>query len=134
MCIILADKSEGVLKAVDAPPYKKKKDVNIPVNTLSTSLNKLNNTVVGNLFLPQFSHQFSMPNYYLYPRLTPRNPLADLGNGGWNTRPPKRAPAKPSFFALQIHSNATRPIVPEDNTDLVAQLQNHRRPIGHRGH
>ncbi|MGH0159285.1 UNVERIFIED_CONTAM: hypothetical protein FKN15_038409 [Acipenser sinensis] len=44
MCIILADKSEGVLKAVDAPPYKKKKDVNIPVNTLSTSLNKLNNT------------------------------------------------------------------------------------------
>ncbi|MGH0126923.1 UNVERIFIED_CONTAM: hypothetical protein FKN15_027996 [Acipenser sinensis] len=74
-----------------------------------------------------------MPNYYLYPRLTARNPPADSGNSGWNTRPPKRAPAKPSFFALQIHSNATRPIVPEDNTDLVAPLQNHRRPIGHRG-
>ncbi|MGH0131642.1 UNVERIFIED_CONTAM: hypothetical protein FKN15_061735 [Acipenser sinensis] len=70
-----------------------------------------------------------MPNYYLYPRLTARNPPADSGNGGWNTRPPKRAPAKPSFFALQIHSNATRPIVPEDNTDLAAPLQSHRRPI-----
>ncbi|MGH0123289.1 UNVERIFIED_CONTAM: hypothetical protein FKN15_041882 [Acipenser sinensis] len=74
-----------------------------------------------------------MHNYYLYPRLTARNPPADLGNGGWNTRPPKRAPAKPSFFALQIHSNATRPIVPEDNTDLAAPLQSYRRPIGHRG-
>ncbi|MGH0125992.1 UNVERIFIED_CONTAM: hypothetical protein FKN15_007299 [Acipenser sinensis] len=74
-----------------------------------------------------------MPNYYLYPRLTTRNPPADSGNGGWNTRPPKRTPAKLSFFALQIHSDATRPIVPEDNTDLAAPLQNHRRPIGHRG-
>ncbi|MGH0135539.1 UNVERIFIED_CONTAM: hypothetical protein FKN15_019922 [Acipenser sinensis] len=66
-----------------------------------------------------------MPNYYLYPRLTAGNPSADLGNGGWNTRPLKRAPAKPSFFTLQIHSNATRPIVLEDNTDLAAPLQNH---------
>ncbi|MGH0174186.1 UNVERIFIED_CONTAM: hypothetical protein FKN15_067263 [Acipenser sinensis] len=33
-------------------------------------------------------------------------------------RPLKRVPAKPSFFALLIHSEATRPIVPEDNTDL----------------
>ncbi|MGH0182723.1 UNVERIFIED_CONTAM: hypothetical protein FKN15_010323 [Acipenser sinensis] len=73
-----------------------------------------------------------MPNYCLYPRLTTRNPPADSGNGGWNTCPPKRAPAKPSFFALQIHSNATRPIVPEDNTDLAAPLQSYRRPIGHR--
>ncbi|MGH0164445.1 UNVERIFIED_CONTAM: hypothetical protein FKN15_047124 [Acipenser sinensis] len=61
-----------------------------------------------------------MPNYHLYPRLTARNPPADSGNSDWNTRPPKRAPAKPSFFALQIHSDATRPIVPEDNTDLAA--------------
>ncbi|MGH0155027.1 UNVERIFIED_CONTAM: hypothetical protein FKN15_028489 [Acipenser sinensis] len=37
---------------------------------------------------------------------------------GWNTRPPKHAPAKPSFFVLQIHSKAIRPIVLEDNTDL----------------
>ncbi|MGH0162992.1 UNVERIFIED_CONTAM: hypothetical protein FKN15_062810 [Acipenser sinensis] len=48
-------------------------------------------------------------------------------------RPPKRATAKPSFFALRIHIDATRPIVPEDNTDLAAPLQNHRHPIGHRG-
>ncbi|MGH0184581.1 UNVERIFIED_CONTAM: hypothetical protein FKN15_015344 [Acipenser sinensis] len=68
-----------------------------------------------------------MSNYYLYPQLTARNPSADSGNGGWNTGPPKRAPAKPSFFALQSHSNATRPIVPEDNTDLAAPLQNHRK-------
>ncbi|MGH0117948.1 UNVERIFIED_CONTAM: hypothetical protein FKN15_042723 [Acipenser sinensis] len=71
------------------------------------------------IILPRFSPQFSMPNYYLYPRLTARNPPADSGNGGWNTRPPKRAPAKPSFFAVQIHSNATRPIVPEDNTGVA---------------
>ncbi|MGH0129520.1 UNVERIFIED_CONTAM: hypothetical protein FKN15_009275 [Acipenser sinensis] len=69
----------------------------------------------------------------LHGQLTARNPPANSGNGGWNTRPPKRAPAKPSFFALQIHSNATRPIVPEDITDLAAPLQNHRLPIGHRG-
>ncbi|MBN3281826.1 S39AB protein, partial [Polyodon spathula] len=36
------------------------------------------------------------------------------------------------IFRLQIHSEATRPIVPEDNTDLVAPLQSHRRPISHR--
>ncbi|MGH0167271.1 UNVERIFIED_CONTAM: hypothetical protein FKN15_052302 [Acipenser sinensis] len=44
------------------------------------------------IILPRFSPQFSVPNYYLYPRLTARNPPADSGNGGWNTRPPKRAP------------------------------------------
>ncbi|MGH0150762.1 UNVERIFIED_CONTAM: hypothetical protein FKN15_018220 [Acipenser sinensis] len=33
-------------------------------------------------------------------------------------RPPKHVPANPSFFALRIHSEATRPIVPEDNTNL----------------
>ncbi|MGH0172237.1 UNVERIFIED_CONTAM: hypothetical protein FKN15_063141 [Acipenser sinensis] len=49
-------------------------------------------------------------------------PPGDSGNGGWNTRPPKRVPANPSFFALWMHSEATRPIVPEDNTDLMAQL------------
>ncbi|MGH0139209.1 UNVERIFIED_CONTAM: hypothetical protein FKN15_068604 [Acipenser sinensis] len=32
--------------------------------------------------------------------------------------PPKRVPANLSFFTLWIHSEATRPIVPEDNTDL----------------
>ncbi|MBN3276487.1 A1CF factor, partial [Polyodon spathula] len=73
-----------------------------------------------------------VPNCYLYPRLTARNPPADSGNGGWSTCPPKRAPTNPSFFALRIHSEVTRPIVPEDNTDLAAPLQNHRRPIGHR--
>ncbi|MGH0116809.1 UNVERIFIED_CONTAM: hypothetical protein FKN15_019198 [Acipenser sinensis] len=42
----------------------------------------------------------------------PRN-SATRGNGG------RRAcPAKPSFFTLQVYSEATRPIVPEDNTDL----------------
>ncbi|MGH0116895.1 UNVERIFIED_CONTAM: hypothetical protein FKN15_040884 [Acipenser sinensis] len=56
------------------------------------------------------------------------NTPADSGNGDWNTCPPKRAPANPSFF----HSEATRLIVPEDNTDLAASLQNHRRPIGHK--
>ncbi|MGH0115149.1 UNVERIFIED_CONTAM: hypothetical protein FKN15_070669 [Acipenser sinensis] len=38
-----------------------------------------------------------------------------------------------SLASATIHSDATRPIVPEDNTDLAAPLQNHRRPIGHRG-
>ncbi|MGH0135993.1 UNVERIFIED_CONTAM: hypothetical protein FKN15_040220 [Acipenser sinensis] len=33
--------------------------------------------------------------------------------------------------ALRIHSEATRPIVLEDNTDLMAPLQNRRRHIGH---
>ncbi|MBN3273799.1 RPB2 polymerase, partial [Polyodon spathula] len=61
--------------------------------------------------------QFSVLNY-LYPLLTARNPPANSGNCGWSTRPPKRAPANP-FFALWIHSDATRPIVSEDNTDLV---------------
>ncbi|MGH0139928.1 UNVERIFIED_CONTAM: hypothetical protein FKN15_076026 [Acipenser sinensis] len=73
-----------------------------------------------------------MPNCYLYPG-SPLQPPGDSGNGGWNTRPPKCVPANPSFFALRIHSEATRPIVPEDNTDLMAPLQNCRRPNGHRG-
>ncbi|MGH0124127.1 UNVERIFIED_CONTAM: hypothetical protein FKN15_016140 [Acipenser sinensis] len=41
-------------------------------------------------------------------------------------RPPKRVPANPSFFTLRIHSEATRPTVLEDNTDLngsTADLQ-----------
>ncbi|MGH0129609.1 UNVERIFIED_CONTAM: hypothetical protein FKN15_034486 [Acipenser sinensis] len=54
-------------------------------------------------------------------------PPGDLRNGSCNMRPPKRAPANPSFFVLLIHSDATRPIVPEDNTDLMATLQNRRR-------
>ncbi|MGH0144995.1 UNVERIFIED_CONTAM: hypothetical protein FKN15_057555 [Acipenser sinensis] len=58
-----------------------------------------------------------MPNCYLYPG-SPLQPPGDSGNGGWNTCPPKRAPANPSFFALWSYSDATRPIVPEDNTDL----------------
>ncbi|MGH0134995.1 UNVERIFIED_CONTAM: hypothetical protein FKN15_008898 [Acipenser sinensis] len=32
--------------------------------------------------------------------------------------PPKRVPTNPSFFALRIHSEATRPIMPDGNTDL----------------
>ncbi|MGH0163466.1 UNVERIFIED_CONTAM: hypothetical protein FKN15_045237 [Acipenser sinensis] len=54
--------------------------------------------------------------------LTARNIPANLGNDSWSTRPLKRAPAKPSFFTLWIHIDATRPIVPEDNTDLAAPL------------
>ncbi|MBN3284955.1 MYBA protein, partial [Polyodon spathula] len=69
----------------------------------------------------------SVPNYYVCPRLAARNPPIDLGNGVWSARPPKRAPANPSFYTLWIHSKAARPIVPEDNTDLEAPLQNHRR-------
>ncbi|MGH0174904.1 UNVERIFIED_CONTAM: hypothetical protein FKN15_069499 [Acipenser sinensis] len=84
------------------------------------------------MFYPSFLPNLVCP-ITLYPPLTARNLPADSRNGGWNTRPPKRAPAKPSFFGLQIHSNATRPIVPEDNTDLAAPLQNHRRLISHRG-
>ncbi|MGH0164699.1 UNVERIFIED_CONTAM: hypothetical protein FKN15_069903 [Acipenser sinensis] len=61
------------------------------------------------------------------------NPPGDSGNEGWNTRPPKRAPVNLAFFALQIDSEATRPIVPDYNTDLMALLQNHRHPIDHRG-
>ncbi|MGH0135544.1 UNVERIFIED_CONTAM: hypothetical protein FKN15_019927 [Acipenser sinensis] len=38
-----------------------------------------------------------------------------------------------SVPGVRIHSKATSPIVPEDNTDLAAPLQNHRHPIGHRG-
>ncbi|MBN3279273.1 TDRD6 protein, partial [Polyodon spathula] len=72
-----------------------------------------------------------VPNYYLYPRLTTCNPPSDSGNGGWSARPLKRAPANPSFFALRIHSEATRPIMPMDNTDLAATLQNHRRTQPH---
>ncbi|MGH0163500.1 UNVERIFIED_CONTAM: hypothetical protein FKN15_045512 [Acipenser sinensis] len=68
-----------------------------------------------------------MPNYYLYPQLTTCNPPANSGNSDWSTRPPKRAPAKPSFFTLRIHSDATRPIVPEHNTDLATPLLNHKR-------
>ncbi|MGH0134845.1 UNVERIFIED_CONTAM: hypothetical protein FKN15_011631 [Acipenser sinensis] len=64
-----------------------------------------------------------MPNNDLY-HGSPLQPAGDSGNGGWNTRPPKRAPAKPSFFALRINSEATRLIVLEDNTDLMAPLQN----------
>ncbi|MGH0166866.1 UNVERIFIED_CONTAM: hypothetical protein FKN15_051862 [Acipenser sinensis] len=72
-----------------------------------------------------------MPNCYLY-RGSSLQPHGDLGNGGWNTRPPKHASANPSFSALRIHSEATRLIVP-DNTDLMAPLQNRRLSIGHRG-
>ncbi|MGH0129067.1 UNVERIFIED_CONTAM: hypothetical protein FKN15_015666, partial [Acipenser sinensis] len=62
-----------------------------------------------------------------------QQPPGDSGNGGWNTSPPKWAPANPSFFTLRIHSEATRPIVPEGNTDLngsTAELQEPYRPQG----
>ncbi|MGH0150498.1 UNVERIFIED_CONTAM: hypothetical protein FKN15_017806 [Acipenser sinensis] len=48
-------------------------------------------------------------------------------------RPLKCVPANPSFFALRIYSEATRPIVPEDNTDLngsTADLQVPYQPQG----
>ncbi|MGH0154718.1 UNVERIFIED_CONTAM: hypothetical protein FKN15_027950 [Acipenser sinensis] len=44
-----------------------------------------------------------------------------------NTRPPKCVPANLSFYTLWIHSEATRPIVPENNTDLNGF---HCRPTG----
>ncbi|MGH0126150.1 UNVERIFIED_CONTAM: hypothetical protein FKN15_026119 [Acipenser sinensis] len=49
-------------------------------------------------------------------------------------RPSKRVPANPSYFTLRIHSEAIRPIVPEDNTDLMSPLQTRRHHMGHRGH
>ncbi|MGH0122251.1 UNVERIFIED_CONTAM: hypothetical protein FKN15_010999 [Acipenser sinensis] len=35
------------------------------------------------------------------------------------------------YVIPETPSEATRPIVPEDNTGLAAPLQNHRHPIGH---
>ncbi|MGH0157460.1 UNVERIFIED_CONTAM: hypothetical protein FKN15_039216 [Acipenser sinensis] len=48
-------------------------------------------------------------------------------------RPPKRVPANPSFFALRIHSEATRPIVPEDNTDLNGSTADPQAPYESQG-
>ncbi|MGH0142189.1 UNVERIFIED_CONTAM: hypothetical protein FKN15_060290 [Acipenser sinensis] len=47
--------------------------------------------------------------------------------------PLKRVPANLPFFALRIHSEATTPIVPVDNTDLNASTAELQAPISHRG-
>ncbi|MGH0126628.1 UNVERIFIED_CONTAM: hypothetical protein FKN15_030184 [Acipenser sinensis] len=67
--------------------------------------------------VPSFLPNLECPIIVFYPG-SPLQPPGDSGNRGWNTRPPKRVPANLSFFALRIHSKATRPIVLEDNTDL----------------
>ncbi|MGH0170122.1 UNVERIFIED_CONTAM: hypothetical protein FKN15_073408 [Acipenser sinensis] len=59
--------------------------------------------------LEQVSPQFGMPNYYFFYPGSPLQPPIDSGNG---------VPANPSFFTLWIHSEATKPIVLEDNTEL----------------
>ncbi|MGH0191929.1 UNVERIFIED_CONTAM: hypothetical protein FKN15_000973 [Acipenser sinensis] len=56
-------------------------------------------------------------------------PRGDSGN----TRPPKHVPANPSFFALRMHSEATRPIVPEDNTDLNGSTADPQAPYQPQG-
>ncbi|MGH0175126.1 UNVERIFIED_CONTAM: hypothetical protein FKN15_071093 [Acipenser sinensis] len=49
------------------------------------------------------------------------------------TCPPKRVPANLSFFALRIISEATRPIVPEDNTDLNVSTADPQAPCQPQG-
>ncbi|MGH0136085.1 UNVERIFIED_CONTAM: hypothetical protein FKN15_019043 [Acipenser sinensis] len=58
-----------------------------------------------------------MPNYYSYPG-SPLHLLCRLGKRRQTHVSSETCPAMPSFFALQVYSEATRPIVPEDNTDL----------------
>ncbi|MGH0120699.1 UNVERIFIED_CONTAM: hypothetical protein FKN15_031628 [Acipenser sinensis] len=48
-------------------------------------------------------------------------------------RPLKRVPAKPSFFALRIHSEAIRPIVPEDKIDLNGSTADPQTPYQSQG-
>ncbi|MGH0119439.1 UNVERIFIED_CONTAM: hypothetical protein FKN15_024182 [Acipenser sinensis] len=48
-------------------------------------------------------------------------------------RPQKRVPANPSFFALQILSEATRPIMPEDSTDLSDSTSDPQAPYQPQG-
>ncbi|MGH0133056.1 UNVERIFIED_CONTAM: hypothetical protein FKN15_074867 [Acipenser sinensis] len=116
--------SESELKAVRECMNAADADIKQPLRNMNPDCNEQDFQrnenqglfqVVSLVFAP-------MPNCYLYPS-SPRQPLGDSGNGGWNTRPPKRAPANLSFSTLRIHSKATRPIVPEDNTDLMAPLQ-----------
>ncbi|MGH0143826.1 UNVERIFIED_CONTAM: hypothetical protein FKN15_001251 [Acipenser sinensis] len=83
-------------------------------------------------FLPRFSAQFGMPNYYFYPG-SPLQPPGDSGNRGCNTRPLKHLPANSSFFTLLIHSEATRPIVSEDNTDLNGSTADPQAPYQPQG-
>ncbi|MGH0124666.1 UNVERIFIED_CONTAM: hypothetical protein FKN15_072281 [Acipenser sinensis] len=64
-----------------------------------------------------------MANYYFYPC----SPLQPPG------RPPKCVFANPSFFALRIHSEATRPIVPEDNTNLNGSTADPQAPYQPQG-
>ncbi|MGH0154258.1 UNVERIFIED_CONTAM: hypothetical protein FKN15_033631 [Acipenser sinensis] len=73
-----------------------------------------------------------MLNCYLDPG-SPLQPPSNSGNGGWNTHPPKCAPANPSFFTLRIHSEATRPIVPEDNTNLNGSTADPQAPYRPQG-
>ncbi|MGH0171775.1 UNVERIFIED_CONTAM: hypothetical protein FKN15_076487 [Acipenser sinensis] len=49
------------------------------------------------------------------------------------TRPLKRVPANLSFFAPWSHSEATRPIVPEDNTDLNGSTADTQAPYQPQG-
>ncbi|MGH0146200.1 UNVERIFIED_CONTAM: hypothetical protein FKN15_007874 [Acipenser sinensis] len=74
----------------------------------TTDSNTFFNLVIANGFLPWFSLQFGMPNYYFF--ILVHYPWR-LGETEAETRVLRNV-------FLRIHSEATRPIVPEDNTDL----------------
>ncbi|MGH0158695.1 UNVERIFIED_CONTAM: hypothetical protein FKN15_055111 [Acipenser sinensis] len=83
----------------------------------------------NSLGLPNVNLVWNRQLYVLIP-VNRCNPLRLFRETAADTRiPPKRA--LPSFFTLQVHSEAIRPIVLEDNTDLngsTADLQAPYRP------
>ncbi|MGH0164543.1 UNVERIFIED_CONTAM: hypothetical protein FKN15_077657 [Acipenser sinensis] len=100
------------------------------LNNLLKEYDKKLRPDIGNIeamHVRQQAPMFGIPSCYLYPG-SPLQPPGDFRNGVWNTRLPKRVPANLSFFALRIHSEATRPIVPEDNTDLNSSAADPRAP------